>query len=190
MGPSQSNGAAVRAPIRLSGVKTLCSCSTTHELAHFHHQVYTQVVGFLVVFRCSIMYNRFWDGRTNLELMTSKWAIAAMQCTAFDNYGEDATVEDKFYMGGRYMTQKERSDFRQRILSLFSLLNATALSSLMHKKAGLIERECSESFFEVLPGINRSDVESQMDASLITNRVFLVLTWICFCGPRCNLFSI
>ena len=91
-------------------------------------QVYTSVLGFLVVFRCSIMYTRFWEGRTNIELMTSKWSIAAMQCVTFGNYGEDATKDDKFYMGGKFQTTEDRLKFRHRILSLFSLLNATALA--------------------------------------------------------------
>merc|ERR1712196_68281 len=43
------------------------------------YQVYTFVLGFVIVFRCNLAYQRFWEGRSCLELMTSKWSDAALQ---------------------------------------------------------------------------------------------------------------
>jgi len=128
------------------------------------------------------MYNRFWEGRTNIELMTSKWAIAAMQCVAFDNYGEDAARDDKFYMGGKFLTDQDRLQFRYQILSLFSLLNATALASLMHTDSDQPLREFTEEKFEVLPGTDNQNTQDKLESGelkgLIPNRVFLVFTWV------------
>jgi len=126
------------------------------------------------------MYNRFWEGRTNIELMTSKWSIAAMQCVCMDNYGDDAEVGDKFYMGGKYMTDDERRKFRQEILSLFSLMHATALAKLYcYKKSKKSKiREMAGKYFEVLPGINRKAAEDKLYCDESVNKVFLAFTWV------------
>jgi hypothetical protein len=83
-------------------------------------QIYTFVLGFVLVFRCNLAYQRFWEGRTCLELMSSKWSDAALQTVIFDNVANKSEVD--------------RLAFRARMLSLFSLLHATALAKLPHRR--------------------------------------------------------
>ena len=71
-------------------------------------QIYTFVLGFVLVFRCNLAYQRFWEGRTCLELMSSKWSDAALQTIIFDNAAEKS--------------EADRLAFRSRMMSLFSLL--------------------------------------------------------------------
>ena len=42
------------------------------------------VIGFALVIRVQIAYQRFWEGATNLRTMSSKLADAVMQLVAFD----------------------------------------------------------------------------------------------------------
>merc|ERR1719181_2074275 len=49
------------------------------------YQIYTFVLGFVLVFRCNLSYARFWEGRTSIQLMGSKWADAVLQAVVFDS---------------------------------------------------------------------------------------------------------
>ena len=52
--------------------------------------VFGMVLGFSLVMRIQIAYQRFWEGATSCHLASSKWADAIMQIMAFDEYSKDA----------------------------------------------------------------------------------------------------
>jgi len=117
-------------------------------------QIYTFVLGFVLVFRCNLAYQRFWEGRTCLELMSSKWSDAALQTVIFDNVANKSEVD--------------RLAFRARMLSLFSLLHATALAKL---------QDCEEEM-EVLAGIDQQEVLRSLNSHRVKDQVFVVFTWV------------
>ena len=60
--------------------------SSALELWHHPYSVHVfgMVIGFALVIRVQIAYQRFWEGATNLRTMSSKLADAVMQLVAFD----------------------------------------------------------------------------------------------------------
>ena len=78
----------------------------------FH--VYAMLIGFALVMRIQIAYQRFWEGTTQCHLASSKWSDAVMQVMAFDEASKDAFSD-------------EALEFRMLILHYTSLMNACAL---------------------------------------------------------------
>lgn len=58
--------------------------------------VFGMVLGFSLVMRIQIAYQRFWEGATQCHLAASKWADAVMQVFAFDEASKDAFTEAGF----------------------------------------------------------------------------------------------
>jgi len=120
----------------------------------FVYQVFTFVLGFVIVFRANLAYQRFWEGRGMLELMSSKWSDAALQSTVFDNVSAKPEMD--------------RRAFRARMISLFSLLHATACSSLQD----------NENVMEVIEGLDQSSVMNSLNSVHVRDQVFMIFTWI------------
>merc|ERR1719453_1679458 len=78
----------------------------------FH--VFGMMLGFALVMRIQIAYQRFWEGTTQCHLACSKWGDAVMQMMAFDEASKDAFSE-------------EGLEFRMLIVHYTSLMNACAL---------------------------------------------------------------
>jgi len=72
------------------------------------------VLGFSLVMRIQIAYQRFWEGTSQCHLAIAKWGDAAMQVFAFDEASKDAFDETGF-------------EFRMLILHYTSLMTACAL---------------------------------------------------------------
>ena len=72
------------------------------------------VLGFSLVMRIQIAYQRFWEGTTQCHQASSKWADAVMQVMAFDKISADAFSEPAL-------------EFRMLICHYASLMNALAL---------------------------------------------------------------
>ena len=81
------------------------------------YQIYTFVLGFVMVFRSSLAYSRFWEGRTEIEAMSSKWGDAALLAVVFDNQTRAEVVPC-------------RAQWRWQILSVTSLLHGLAIATL------------------------------------------------------------
>lgn len=92
------------------------------------------VLGFALVMRLQIAYQRLWEGATNCHQASAKWADAAMQVICFDEISKDAFTADAF-------------EFRMLILHYTSLMNACAL----------IDMRMDDSFAAGLMPINRED---------------------------------
>lgn len=79
----------------------------------YPYQVFSFIVGFILVFRSNSAYQRFWEGRTTIQIMSSKWADALTQLLVFDSTSPDHV-----------------SEFEIEILHLVSLLHAISLQRL------------------------------------------------------------
>lgn len=117
------------------------------------YQIFTFVLGFIMVFRSSLAYSRFWEGRTELETMSSKWGDAALLSVVFDNASGDDVVPSK-------------NHWRWQLLSLSSLLHGMALATL-----GGVEE------FEVLSGIDPKCVEAFRE-QLVNDQVNVAFLWL------------
>lgn len=63
------------------------------------YTVFTVALGFVVVFRCENAYLRFWEARSSIELMKTKWADAALQIVIFDNISHNKSKETVVHFG-------------------------------------------------------------------------------------------
>ena len=54
----------------------------------FAYGVFTSVVGFVLVFRCQLAYDRFWRGRRALEQMTNSWTDCLVKSVVFGKYAK------------------------------------------------------------------------------------------------------
>lgn len=120
------------------------------------------LVGFLIVFRTSQSYNRFWDGCTSTHMMRAEWFDGCSSLMAFCRY---STADDELI-----------SEFQNILVRLFSMLHSAALAEIEDTSSPDVEDV--ESFkFELL------DVEGIDDASLMAVRdsqakVELIFQWI------------
>eukprot|EP00210_Caulerpa_lentillifera_P008077 g7712.t1 len=85
-------------------------------------QTYAFIVGFMLVFRSNFGYSRFWEARTNLQLMTTKWTDAAIQCVKFDFCTLPGTLSEE--------ARQNSQIFQDNIIHLISLLHGVALQNL------------------------------------------------------------
>lgn len=85
-------------------------------------QTYAFIVGFMLVFRSNFGYSRFWEARTNLQLMTTKWTDAVIQTVKFDYYTLPGTLTEEAVINAKI--------FQENIVHLISLLHGVALQNL------------------------------------------------------------
>mmetsp|Transcript_26742 Transcript_26742/g.61604 ORF Transcript_26742/g.61604 Transcript_26742/m.61604 type:complete len:586 (-) Transcript_26742:103-1860(-) len=124
------------------------------------------LVGFLIVFRTSQAYNRFWDGCTATHQMRAEWFDG---CSALVSFAEHARtkVDDGLL-----------DDFRGRIVRLFSMLHACALAELESINAGTEQIEEVYAFkFDVLDPAG-FDSKSLATIKYSDSKVELVYSWI------------
>mmetsp|Transcript_32228 Transcript_32228/g.73696 ORF Transcript_32228/g.73696 Transcript_32228/m.73696 type:complete len:649 (-) Transcript_32228:121-2067(-) len=79
---------------------------------------FTFLVGFLIVFRTSQAYNRFWDGCTATHQMRAEWLDGVSALTAFAEFSK-----------GRVAPEKTKA-FKAKTVRLFSMLHSVALAEL------------------------------------------------------------
>ena len=84
--------------------------------------VFSLVLGFSLVMRIQIAYQRFWEGATQCALAAAKWTDACMQVFAFDEASPDAFEESGL-------------EFRFLILHYASLMHACALIDMRQDDA-------------------------------------------------------
>lgn len=74
------------------------------------------LVGFLIVFRTSQSYNRFWDGCTSTHQMRAEWFDGCSALIAFCKHSK--------------VDQRKIFDFQNTLIRLFSMLHAAALAAI------------------------------------------------------------
>jgi len=131
---------------------------------NYIYQITSVLIGITIVFRTNLSYRRFWEGREQLQIMSSKWGDAALQAVVFD------LVSRKERGGSK--TELEVRKWRTKICALFSLLHGMALAELS---------EGDEKNMPVLTGLCIQDVEvllGQQGVELTADRTFAVLMWV------------
>ena len=91
----------------------------------YPYTVFANMVGFALVFRTNVAYNRYWEGISNVRTMTSKWGDAAMEVLSFDCHckpGSSGTFESS------------RATFFAAACHRFSLLHALACAHLRREE--------------------------------------------------------
>ncbi|GJP44410.1 hypothetical protein CLOM_g3820 [Closterium sp. NIES-68] len=88
-----------------------------HLFLHpYPYAVFSGVVAFILIFRTNLSYARYWEGRTMLAQMSSKWGDAAIQVISFDEGAKEPVP------GG--------IRFRSEFVHTMSLMHALALQRL------------------------------------------------------------
>lgn len=104
-------------------------------------QLYAFIVGFLIVFRTNFAYQRYWEGRSVIAQMASKWLDGACMSVTFDAPGDEDTPyldainrceesPDVFKPRPCREGAQSHAEFVEEILHLFSLMHALALQHL------------------------------------------------------------
>lgn len=120
------------------------------------------LVGFLIVFRTSQSYNRFWDGCTSTHMMRAEWFDGCSSLLAFCRHSDAADADICI--------------FQNTLVRLFSMLHSAALADIEDTSSEDVEDVASFQF-ELI------DVEGIDDNSLLAVRdseakVELIFQWI------------
>lgn len=130
---------------------------SNRELWHHPYSIHVfgMVIGFALVMRVQIAYARFWEGATNLKMMSSKMGDAMMQIITFDEASKD----------GKPTFDEASLDFRLQIVHYGSLYHAVALSEIRQddleiggKRSLTLNRE-DPYVFNIYPS-NSADVDT------------------------------
>eukprot|EP00929_Paragymnodinium_shiwhaense_P043155 TRINITY_DN22231_c0_g1_i1.p1 TRINITY_DN22231_c0_g1~~TRINITY_DN22231_c0_g1_i1.p1 ORF type:complete len:940 (-),score=241.92 TRINITY_DN22231_c0_g1_i1:303-3122(-) len=105
------------------------------------------LVGFVIVFRTSQAYGRFWDALNDTHKMLAEWFDAASCIAAFTRFNEEAESRDV-------------EIFMHKMMRLFSMLSASALQELSdigeHKVWGLETLDSSAIDIDSISSLDRS----------------------------------
>jgi len=124
---------------------------------------FTSLVGFLVVFRTSMAYNRFWEGATMLYRMRAEWMDACSSIFAFSHHGRPADTE-------------EMTAFRDLLVRLFSMLHSLALAEIEDCSSKMPEDVRAFRYELIDPG--SIDCASLRAIKNSNGKVELVFQWI------------
>lgn len=126
-------------------------------------QGFSFLVGFLIVFRTSMAYNRFWEGCTQLYRMRAEWMDAVSSIFSFTKFSSAIETE-------------ATHDFQQVLIRLFSMLHALALAEVEDSSSKMPEDVFAYGLNLIDPlGI---DPESIIAIRNSDAKVELVFTWI------------
>ena len=89
------------------------------------HQIFAITVSFLLTYRSQLAYQRFWEGRTNLQMMSARWKDAALQLFIFD----DQVLKDSPAAGPN--REASSAAYRGKVLHLMSVLHCFACLHLL-----------------------------------------------------------
>lgn len=118
------------------------------------------LVGFLVVFRTSQAYSRFWDGCTSTHQMSAEWFDAASALVSFCKFSK---------------AESEVIDcFKQTLVRLFSMLHACALADIEDTE----QQDRIVAFTYELIDADAIDEQSLNVVRQSDSKVELVFTWI------------
>lgn len=122
------------------------------------YSAFAFVLGFLLVFRTSQAYTRFWEGTTLMQLLRGQWVGAFSSILAFS------------VMSQRPKEQLE--DFRQKLIRLFSLLHASALQYV-----GTMALEDEQ--FNVIGAAGLDEKSKRfIEAADEDTKIYVVIQWI------------
>ncbi|EPR58140.1 hypothetical protein TGME49_319620 [Toxoplasma gondii ME49] len=111
----------------------------------------------VLAFHTNQAYQRFWEARSQVQIMASWWADAASSFVALDEM--TGIAKGEFAWG---------ADWRGKILHLLSLLHAVSIQYLLHNDA-------EKTQLEVLGGMDTFEAKL---LSLTDDQTFLVMHWV------------
>jgi len=120
------------------------------------------LVGFLIVFRTSQAYARFWDGCTSTHQMRAEWYDACSAVVAFCKYSK--------------VDQCKISVFEHTLVRLFSMLHALALAEIEDSNSDDLEQV--EAFKYELIDVESIDPDSLRTIKNSDSKVELVYQWV------------
>mmetsp|Transcript_13098 Transcript_13098/g.41857 ORF Transcript_13098/g.41857 Transcript_13098/m.41857 type:complete len:591 (-) Transcript_13098:375-2147(-) len=121
------------------------------------------LVGFLVVFRTSQAYARFWDGCTSTHKMQSEWFNACSCLIAFCRHSkQDRAMID---------------EFKHKLVRLFSVLHALALADIEDTSSSDGEESAAAFRYQLIDAssLGRETLKAVKDSDA---KVQLVFQWI------------
>lgn len=125
---------------------------------------FSSLVGFLVVFRTSQAYTRFWSGCTSTHQMRAEWFDACSQLMAFCRVSK--------------ANREQVAAFQGRIVRLFSMLHAAALAELEEINQDVDHLEEVHAFQYKLIDPHGLDESALRRLKNSASKVELVFTWI------------
>jgi ABC-type nickel/cobalt efflux system permease component RcnA len=116
--------------------------------------VLVTLVGFLLLFRSNLAYQRFWEARTHIQTIGAMWAEAASLAVAFDS-----SADTKFSRPSDY--DEWKTDF----IHLLSLQHALAVMSLRTDRdlGNIVEHRPFQRFDGALPPIAATPGNNERD---------------------------
>eukprot|EP00928_Gymnodinium_smaydae_P080068 TRINITY_DN6386_c0_g1_i1.p1 TRINITY_DN6386_c0_g1~~TRINITY_DN6386_c0_g1_i1.p1 ORF type:complete len:587 (-),score=102.79 TRINITY_DN6386_c0_g1_i1:226-1857(-) len=122
------------------------------------YSAFSFVVGFLLVFRTSQAYTRFWEGTTLMQLLRGQWVGAFSSILAFSAVSKKEAMEVDI--------------FRHKLIRLFSLLHASALQYVS-------TMSYEEEQFPII-GIRGIDDMSVrfVDSADEDTKIYVIIQWI------------
>jgi len=122
------------------------------------------LVGFLIVFRTSQAYNRFWDGCTATHRMRAEWFDGCSAVVAFCKHSQAAS--------------EVVHDFQCQLVRLFSMLHAVALAEIEDSNGKCKHIESVHAFRYPLIDVGGVDSESLAVTKESEAKVELIFQWI------------
>mmetsp|Transcript_34148 Transcript_34148/g.72634 ORF Transcript_34148/g.72634 Transcript_34148/m.72634 type:complete len:532 (+) Transcript_34148:164-1759(+) len=153
--------------------------------------VYTTILSFVIVFRTSLAYNRFFEGATASVKMMSLWRSAFASLLGF----LDASIEEHRYRGNDRIIE-ELVHSKGRFLHWFSLLFAVAVQTLQWReepddlrpvRADEMKQEARRSFWSQITEediceriyIHSTPTQQEMDQmSSSFDKLTVIIQWI------------
>ena len=95
----------------------------------YPYTVFANMVGFALVFRTNVAYNRYWEGITHVRTFTSKWGDAAMEVLSFDCHSKPMETAP-----GEETLESTHTLFTAAVCHRFSLVHALACAHLRREE--------------------------------------------------------
>lgn len=130
---------------------------------------FSVLVGFLIVFRTSQAYTRFWDGCTATHMMRAEWFDACSAVIAFSAFSK--------------VSKEQIMEFKHIIIRLFSMLHAAAMADLEEQYEKMEDEEDwtnskRQAFRFELIDADALDSETLKTIKDSGDKVELLFTWI------------
>ena len=88
------------------------------------------ITGFGLIFRLNLSMQRYWEARSMVQNMASKWLDGAIQVLAFDEAGLGEAIPENMTIEAWEAKLRSAAAFRTLALHLFSLLHGLAMQTL------------------------------------------------------------
>jgi len=121
---------------------------------------FTFLCGFLIVFRTSQAYGRFWEGCTSIKSMEAEWLSG---CSAAVSFCRLSTAEEVLILR-----------FQHQLIRLMSMLHAAALAQLEGTEEGELPRAFMLELIDAR-GIDKESLETLRNEEC---KVELIIQWL------------